>query len=488
MKHLITLVTILSISYGYTQVGIGTTSPNAQLEIAASNPANPTNSDGLIITRLNSLPTANPTVNQHGMLIQLLNTSGAKSPGFYYWDNTVPDWIPFVTGTSIGGYQDADWFEEGTLTAPDDINDSMFHIGNTAIGKNTATTQLDISETTDTNNSTLLVTRTNTSATAASAIKTAFTVAGNSAYGLENNLTGTANASVVGGVHNILNHSGSGEKRGLYNEFLAGSGPVTGVYNLISAPSTGVQNGLFTRFAGTNSAAHYGINIEFRGTGNGNNTGVYIDNAKNGSGVFHGALFEVGGNGNNTKYGVQNMISGSGSGDKYGTYNYVDSSAGGIHYGVYSAALKSTGYAGYFLGRVSIGTTSTNNYILPLSRGTDGQIMVTDGSGNVSWSNPSSVSSVQSISTVSSGTYNVTANDYTLRISNSVSSIVLPDPATVNGKILVLIGIPGISSKTISCLSGSLFDDATNSTITALAAGERYMIQSNGTNWYVIGN
>ncbi len=488
MKHLITLVTILGISFGYAQVGIGTTSPNALLEIAASDPANPTNSEGLIIPRLTSLPTANPTVNQHGMLIQLLNTSGAKTPGFYYWDNNVPDWIPFVTSTSIGGYQDADWFEEGTTTAPNDINDAMFHIGNTAIGKNTATAQLDILETTNTNSSTLLITRTNTNSTAASAIKTAFTVAGNTTYGLENNLTGTANASIVGGVHNIFNYSGSGEKRGIYNEFLAGNGPLTGVYNLISAPSTGTQNGLFTRFAGTNSAAHYGINIEFRGTGNGNNTGVYIDNSKNGSGVFHGALFEIGGNGNNAKYGVQNMISGSGSGDKYGTYNYVDSSAGGIHYGIYSAALKSTGYAGYFLGRVSVGTTSTNNYILPLTRGTNGQIMVTDGSGNVNWTNASSVSSVQNISTASSSTYNVTANDYTLRISNSVSSIVLPDPATVNGKILVLIGISGITSKTITCLSGSVYDDVTNSTVTTLASGERYMIQSNGADWYVIGN
>lgn len=488
MKHLITLLTLLSISYSYTQVGVGTTSPNAQLEIAASNSATPTNSDGLIIPRLTSLPTTNPTAAQHGMLIQLLNTSGIKTPGFYYWDNTVPDWIPFVTSATIFGYQDADWFEEGTTTAPDDTNDSMYHIGNTAIGKNTSTAKLDILETTNTNNATLLVTRTNTISTAASAIKTAFTVAGNTVYSIENNLTGTANASVVGGVHNIFNHSGSGEKRGMYNEFLAGNGGITGVYNLISAPSTGTQNGLFTRFAGTNSAAHYGINIEFRGTGNGNNTGIYIDNAKNGSGVFHGALFEIGGTGNNLKYGTQNLISGSGTGDKYGTYNLINSTAGGIHYGLYSEVLKSNGYAGYFLGRVSIGITTANSYILPSTRGTDGQIMVTDGSGNVNWTNPSSVNSIQNISDVSVSTYNVTSYDYTLRISNSVSSIVLPDPAALNGKIYVLIGTPGISSKAISCISGSVFDDTTNSSVTALSAGQRYMIQSNGTNWYVISN
>ena len=76
------------------------------------------------------------------------------------------------------------------------------------------------------------------------------------------------------------------------------------------------------------------------------------------------------------------------SADLYGIKSVVTSNIAGSEYGIYAEALQANGYAGYFLGRTSIGTTTTNNYILPASRGTNGQIMQTDGSGNVSWVNP----------------------------------------------------------------------------------------------------
>lgn len=92
--------------------------------------------------------------------------------------------------------------------------------------------------------------------------------------------------------------------------------------------------------------------------------------------------------GSNIHYGTQNRLLGTGNGTKYGSYNFIPDTAGGTHFGVYSYVPKSSAYAGYFLGRVSVGTTTADNYILPSSRGTVGQIMSTDGSGNVSWTSP----------------------------------------------------------------------------------------------------
>lgn len=91
-------------------------------------------------------------------------------------------------------------------------------------------------------------------------------------------------------------------------------------------------------------------------------------------------------------YGSYQLISNSGDGDTYGMYLDITGSISTTTfpdtYGIYSKVNR--GYAGYFLGNVSIGTTTSNNNILPYSRGVNGQIMQTDGSGNVSWVSPSS--------------------------------------------------------------------------------------------------
>ena len=109
------------------QVGINTTTPNAQLEIKSSNQANPTNSDGLIIPKIDTFPSTNPTSAQQGMMVYLTTTSGLNSPGFYYWDNNAlpsPKWVAIGSGSSSsfthyigelygGGIVVAVWKESG---------------------------------------------------------------------------------------------------------------------------------------------------------------------------------------------------------------------------------------------------------------------------------------------------------------------------------------------------------------------------------------
>ncbi|HOD11305.1 MAG TPA: hypothetical protein PKH91_11215, partial [Flavobacterium sp.] len=55
------------------------------------------------------------------------------------------------------------------------------------------------------------------------------------------------------------------------------------------------------------------------------------------------------------------------------------------------------------------------------------------------------------------------------------------------GKVYIIIGSNGISSKILSSVAGAIYDDVTTLTITTINANERYMVQSDGTGWLVIG-
>ena len=98
MKYFyVTLIFIASCYSSQAQVGIGTTSPNAQLDIKSSNQATPANTDGILIPKVDAFPTNAPTSSQDGMMVYLTTTVGANTPGFYYWDNASTSW------KSVGG-------------------------------------------------------------------------------------------------------------------------------------------------------------------------------------------------------------------------------------------------------------------------------------------------------------------------------------------------------------------------------------------------
>ncbi|MFD0962867.1 tail fiber domain-containing protein [Pseudofulvibacter geojedonensis] len=86
---MLTLLTVISTK---AQVGIGTTNPNALLDISVSNTSNPTIKDGFLLPRIEVFPTVNPTAAQQGMLVYLTTTSGTNFPGFYFWDNSTTSW------------------------------------------------------------------------------------------------------------------------------------------------------------------------------------------------------------------------------------------------------------------------------------------------------------------------------------------------------------------------------------------------------------
>lgn len=389
------------------QVGVNTTSPQAQLDIRSSNQATPSNTDGILIPKIDAFPVTNPTAAQTGMLVYLTTLSGANQPGFYYWNNATASWLP-ISKT------DDDWYEVGSTNPPNNITDNMFHTGNVAIGKSTAGAKLDVEQSNPVNYALRARHLNAPDITSSSAVEAeiisnqasgAISAMSNrieanndvQGIGVYNNFQGNT-ADFLYGFRNGFFGSGTGIKYGFSNYFDDGTGSSYGLYNTFDQPSTVSLRGVYNGFLNTAGAGNL-VGVENYFTGSGDGAALIGMNSSFSSTSTSNMI----GLGNN----ITNACIGAGT--KYGMYSIIDPSAGGLHYGVYSQATKSSGYAGYFLGRVSIGTTVGNSYILPLTRGTTNQIMQTDGVGNVTWQNPNTaLNSFAWTTTGNSGTNSLT--------------------------------------------------------------------------------
>ena len=273
-------------------------------------------------------------------------------------------------------------YQEGTTAAPSSSSDDIFTDGNVGIGTSTVNYPLDIDASStrtidleNTGNGFIygLYNRINEAAPSASVTNT---------YGILNSITRT-NQSAISGVSNSFSNSVS----------TASFGYLFGVDNSFGTSTSSLSIGFFNRFQGTTTTAVGMRNLvagsftDFYGVQNYNITGGH-------NGTFYGLYNFFGASGGNgTRYGAFTEFFDTGIGNKYGYYVDIADSAGGTHYGIYSSALKTGSYAGYFLGDVAIGTTTANNYTFPASRGTNGQVMVTDTAGNLSWTTLSGLES-----------------------------------------------------------------------------------------------
>ncbi|MDT0555275.1 tail fiber domain-containing protein [Patiriisocius hiemis] len=353
IRLLITLFSLTSV-LSYSQVGINTITPQAQLDIVAGN--TPSEKDGILIPRLDEYPTGVGT-NQDGMLV-FITGNGTPTKGFYYWDNVGSAWVP-VSGA---GGSDADWNINGTSTSPTSINDNIYTLGNVKIGLNntTETSRFYVNSDLATTNSGIRNIMSGNDDTVIS-------------YGIYNQGSIT-DALRHAGFHNVIGGTTDNTLYGIENRMVAtGSGPKTAIVNEfdLSAPQ-GSKLGVLNRFEGGDSFVT-GVRTEAPG-------------AWSVTGTLTGVENDLSAGGNGVRYGVRNIINGLGTGAKYGSFNNIGSTAGGTHYGVYSDVRKANSYAGFFIGRMSLGTDGVlNRYLMPAADGTAGQVMTTDGSGNVTF-------------------------------------------------------------------------------------------------------
>ncbi len=426
MKRILLQLLFLTSTLSFAQVGVNTTTPDpsSMLDISATN-------KGVLVPRV-SLPDVTTTqldgINTAaiGLLIWNTNaaTTGGNGVGFYFFNGT--QWMP-ITQTAT---YDHDIYEVGSTNPPNSITDNKFTEGSLAIGSNTAATAvLDVDNATratsfDVNNTfatnpvgvNVDITSTNSAKTG---VKTTFNGAsatGNNTF-ISNidNTTGNNNRTGILQEFNGTSSSIATSIRGVKNDFKSTASyyaSIFGFENSFADNTNSFKYGLTNNFLNGGISQSTGVLNNFNGISTGTAYGVY-NSSNNYNGQLNGLYNVFSGTGNNQHYGVYNVLNGTGTGDKYGIYNFIPTTAGGTHYGLYSDVLKAGSYAGYFLGNVSIGTTTTNNYILPPSRGTNGQIMQTDALGNVTWVNPPTDTDDQG-----TDVFNLTGNILNLSLQN----------------------------------------------------------------------
>lgn len=402
MRYNIFSVVFLLSFFAYSQVGIGTSSPQAQLDIVSSSAANPTVIDGFLIPRIEKFPSVNPGLNQHAMLVYLSKATGQNPTGFYFWNASEAKWET-ISGNSFGNF-----YKPGTSINPNNISDNIYRTGNIGIGTEVITAKLQI------------------------ALNSQTDIAIKKGLEVDNNNPATDNFVTYGIVSD--NRSAT------------------------NAVKYGIKNNV----GGLGIGVHYGIfNETYQSTGT------------------------------NDIYGIFNRVGNTfgAKSDNYGIYSIIGSPTSlGTIYGIYSKAEGNSSakvFAGYFAGRLGIGLSPAEEYILPATRGKNEQILVINNTGDVNWKYPN-VMNYSSTGTAT-GAYVIQEEVYTLRINSQVSSITIPEASTNHGRILILTAFQGMGNRPFNFLSGdTLYDISTGNDITSISSGNRLMIQSIGTRWVVL--
>lgn len=463
LKLIIFLILIFPSAKTLAQVGINTTSPNAQLDIRSSNQAVPTNSDGILIPKIDTFPGTNPTVSQQGMLVYLTTTatflSTSRTPGFYFWDNGTSNWIGIQTsatvnwnvlgnsGTSattnfLGTTDNIDFvlkrnnLRAGFIGDPTYDGSFNFNNGNTSFGANS------LLNPTINIGSQFGVRNTAFGVNVMPGLTTGRLNVGLGEFALFSNTSGITNTAIGSGA--------------LYSNSTASNNVAIG------------RNALTTSNADNNTAVGFAaLRQNASGT---NNTALGYE-----------ALRGVLGSGN-VGIGYQAGRLETGSNKLYIENSNADASSALI-YGEFDNNIVRAN------GTLQIGNPATTGYAFPTARGTNGQFLQTDGAGAASWATVP-VNTVKPYTTTgaATGIYDVSLTEYTVRVFGGVSEVRLPAAASNTGKIFIIIGSNTITPKIFSTLGGGIYDDVAGASITVLNANTRYMVQSDGTDWIVIGN
>lgn len=246
LKSKLTIIAVLLVFAANSQVGVGTTIPEAALDITSSN-------DGLLIPRVtltttsSALPLTLPTVSE---LVYNSATVADVTPGYYYWSGAL--WVRLAAGITN------DWSTTGNTGIVDGIN----YIGTAAL------TNVDVA-----------FRRNNFAAGKIGATSTSFGVGALNA--------GTTSNSIAFGTNALTLTTGA-------NNVAVGNGT-------LSANVTGIQN------TGVGNAA-LAVNTGNASTAIGFEALKANTNGNNGTAVGFQALSRNTGASNNTAVGFQTML------------------------------------------------------------------------------------------------------------------------------------------------------------------------------------
>jgi len=456
MRRIMTAGICLCIALGtQAQVGIGTTTPSADAILDLES-----NDKGLLIPRVNieDLSTIAPITGGSTPGLMVFNENEVTGPGFFYWNGSV--WQGISQGDSGGSH----WKTSGN----DGIDASTHFIGTMdsqpICFRTNNETRATIGQD-DGNNFFNLISNPTLDGKSYGGSITGFSYAVD--LGTDGNAADAVTTNNVFGIDNQVylrsNTSISNQLRAYRNRIWA--------INSQTVPSiTGLLHDLKFEGSGTNR--------------NTTNVKVFDTNIRMtaGAGVNEYKAF-------NHTFQSQIKLN-----DFYGLWferaDNINSGSLTNYYGFYQ------GYLGNHANRFYLYYNGDNNDSDP--RSSDNNDMVVTGSGDLGLGTSTPNSKLQVNGSFSmayadtgsaTGTFSLDEDHHTVRVLDSISTLSIPDAANLMGRVYILIGSNGISAKNISVGGSSvIYDDVTNATLTQLNANQRITIQSDGTDWIVIGS
>ncbi|REE08739.1 hypothetical protein DFQ09_106206 [Winogradskyella pacifica] len=386
-RNIVFYALLIMVSFSYAQVGVGNTDPKASLDITASNQATPSNTDGILIPRIDAFPGTSPTAAQDGMLVYLTTTVGLNSKGFYHWDQATTSWIRFSSIEKLNDLSDAksdvDGSEDGSsifIGIDAGVNDDATDNNNVGVGYKSLELNVDGNHNSAFGYATL----------------SKSTVSNNSAFGfsaLENNTLGVGNSAFG--------------KRALEANTIANQNTAMGADALrknTGSTNTAIGNGaMFENTLGSDNVAVGNLALTSNKTGNGNTavgTAALNSNTAdqttavgyhalyknldgtNNTGVGYEALNENVNGSNNSAFGygaLKSNTSGNNSAFGSNALGLVTSGVNNVAVGTFSGSQLITGGSNVFVGHNS-GRSATGDENVFIGKNTGRN---TTGSSNV---------------------------------------------------------------------------------------------------------